>query len=122
MILQNAEKRLQTTWIDKKTANEKQTCLRQLMSKEVFNDVVLDLKEGKSFTDILIQNPKKIKNKLENFKPKINGYPYSVNRFFEQPKTWISIFNKRRNFLSKTHSTDATTLKMVRNAFSLVRN
>ena len=61
MILQNAEKRLQTTWIDKKTANEKQTCLRQLMSKEVFNDVVLDLKEGKSFTDILIQNPKKNK-------------------------------------------------------------
>lgn len=122
MILQNAEKRLQTTWVDKKTANEKQTCLRQLMSKEVFNDVVLDLKEGKSFTDILIQNPKKIKNKLENFKPNINGYPYSVNRFFEQPKTWISIFNKRRNFLSKTHSTDATTLKMVRNAFSLVRN
>ena len=120
MILQNTEKRLQTTWVDRKVALEKQTCLRQLVSQETLSEIVLNLKEGRNFNTILMQNSKKIETRPENFNPKINGYTHPANGFAEQHKTWISIFNKNRNLLSKTNSKDTTTLRMVRNAFSLV--
>ncbi len=120
MILQNTEKRLQTTWVDRKVALEKQTCLRQLVSQETLSEIVLNLKEGRNFNTILMQNSKKIETRPENFNPKINGYTHPANGFAEQQKTWISIFNKNRNLLSKTNSKDTTTLRMVRNAFSLV--
>lgn len=120
MILSKASERLNSVWIDKNKAIEKQVYLKKLTSKEGLDNAVFCLREGKKIDNL--GEYTKDTNQSENSKPQANGYIHSpVHSGTHQPPPFISIFNKSRNLLSKIESKETTTSKMFRDAFSLVR-
>lgn len=122
MILKNATKRLNSVWIDKNKAIEKQVYLRQLTSEVGLTNAVASLKEGKEIGD-LTRYCKETENNAENSKPQVNGYIHRRKHVGSriQQKTFMGIFNKNRSLLSDTDFKETTTTRMFKDAFSLIR-
>lgn len=113
MILTNAAERLNSVWIDKNKAIEKQNYLKYLTSGEGLTSVVANLDVLYYLKDV---------DHSVNSKPQVNGYirEHSDVDSREKQKSSISILNKRRSLLFNTESKETTTSRMVRDAFNLV--
>ncbi len=114
-LLNVARSRLDSEKVDKEIVLKKQMCLDELSWQEGFSHVISELHSGKGIDTVLSDKGKE--KKAEGANGHINN---GLETQQQQDSSW-AILNRPRGVFFKDESKETTTLKIVRNAFSLVR-